>query len=266
MECPNIPACINCDPTNPSTCTSCNTGYYLMNGTCMPCAAYCYLCTSATLCQVPVNPYGFALMMNVDETSNYLVACDPGCIICSNSNPSMCTTCMNGYYLTTNNYCKACTISSYCAVCSTTNASSCITCFTGYFLNNNVCVQCTFPCTSCTNQVATQCSSCAIGYTLLSNNTCTKTSTLSSSFGTITENCANSQLSTVGTSSILKCNLCKQGYSLTSSGCVPCVEGCQTCNPNSLTKCSQCLPGYILNTTNLCSPCNFTHCVFCLPF
>ena len=173
---------------------------------------------------------------------------------------------MDGYYLNANNYCMACTNGSNCAVCSTTNASSCLTCFSGYFLNNNVCVKCTFPCTSCASLSATQCSSCAIGYTLLANNTCTKTSSLSSSFGTITENCANSQLTTSGTSSILSCKLCKQGYSLTSSGCVPCVEGCKVCNPNYLTKCSQCMTGYFLNSTNLCQACNYTHCAFCLTF
>lgn len=151
-------------------------------------------------------------------------------------------------------------------MCSSTSPSTCLTCFPGYFLNNNVCVKCSFPCTSCINQISTQCSACAIGYALLANNTCANTSSLSKSFGTLTENCANSQLTTVGTSSILKCKLCKQGYSLTSSGCVPCIEGCQICNPSYLTKCSKCLPGYSLNSTNLCSPCKQSHCTFCLPF
>jgi proprotein convertase subtilisin/kexin type 5 len=188
QKCPGAPYCMMCSASNPSQCTQCGYGYFLSNGSCLACPSYCAACNNANWCTVLINPIGYTLF-SLPPSSNTLAACDPGCSFCSTSNPQVCITCMEGYYLTARSYCKACTTGNKCASCSPTNSSLCTSCFAGYFLNatNNMCMSCNFPCTACINQVATSCSSCAIGYVLVANNnTCIQASSPSlSNFGSV---------------------------------------------------------------------------------
>ena len=59
-----------------------------------------------------------------------------------------------------------------------------------------------------------------------------------------------------------KCNLCFSGYfsDSSTSSCLPCAEGCLSCNPAEITICYICQKGLFLNATNNCQPCH----VFCL--
>ena len=98
-KCPNIPACLTCSSSDPTICNQCNSGFYMNNNTCLPCPSYCASCSSATLCLSLAQTTGYILMLK-DEKSNYPAICDPGCEICSSSNPSICTDCKDGYYLT----------------------------------------------------------------------------------------------------------------------------------------------------------------------
>lgn len=171
QKCPGAPYCQVCSATNPSQCTTCSSGYFLSNGSCTACPAYCASCNNADLCMTLLSPTGYTLF-SVSPTYNAPAACDPGCSSCSTSNPQVCITCLEGYYLTANDYCMACNTNSKCASCSLNDSSVCTSCFGGFFLNvtSSMCIACTFPCTACNNQLATSCSACAIGYVLVANN------------------------------------------------------------------------------------------------
>jgi hypothetical protein len=268
--CTNAPNCVICNPNNPANCIQCNTGFYNMNGTCKPCASYCATCNTASFCLTLLNPTGFTLVMT-STTTNSIAACDPGCITCSTTNPTLCTSCTSGYYLyspptvSTISYCIPCTTSSYCATCSITTPATCLSCFSGSYLTaSNVCMQCQFPCIACGNQVATNCTSCPIGYILLANFTCVTVSSIGANQNTtLIQNCANA----FNVGSAYNCSLCLQGYVQTGFGCAPCAQGCLVCNANNLVACIQCGPSYYLNSStsvNVCTPCQ-ANCLMCTP-
>ena len=192
--CPNSPACVTCMPSNPNTCTLCNNGYYLSVGNCLPCQSYCKTCTSATLCTTLYNQNGFTLI-SINATHNAPASCSKGCMICSGSNPAICSQCKTGLYLTQEGICRPCTAASLCASCLPSNPAQCLSCYPGTFIgNNSVCISCSFPCTSCTNNNPNECSTCAQGYVLIiSNKTCELSSNIASTFNIQPiDNCANS--------------------------------------------------------------------------
>lgn len=195
-------------------------------------------------------PFGVSLI----ETAigvNQPAACDFGCYLCSNSDPSRCSICLYGYYLNSQYICTPCTYSSRCLSCQASSPSTCLTCFQGSFLaSNNTCISCAYPCLTCSNNNANSCSSCPQTYVLITaNGTCMLASSLKQNTNiSPIMNCANQQL----TGTTVTCSLCMQGYALTPSGCAPCISGCQVCNPSALNQCVVCAAGYMLNSTNLC--------------
>lgn len=257
MKCPNAPACLTCmmnSTTSTVMCMTCSLGYYLNNGTCQACQAFCISCTNSSWCLQPYNTFGFTLVA-IGVGNNTLAACDFGCLACSSSYPEECVTCGFGFYMVPGqNYCQICPGTSNCKSCNASAPAQCLTCFVGAYLNsNNVCQNCSYPCASCINNVATTCSSCVQGFVYVaSNNSCLNASTLASNLGSAVENCANQELTGSGTSSSVFCSLCLQGYVPTPSGCVPCAEGCLVCNPSFLDVCSQCISGWSLNGSNVC--------------
>jgi len=171
-------------------------------------------------------------------------ACDPGCMSCSTVNPSFCSACNPGYYLSSG-MCMACNVSSLCMTCQSSNNAVCLTCFPGSFLDStsNTCMQCKSPCASCQNGNASVCTSCPVGY-VLNSSTCVSVSSFSNSVQTSLQNCAN----VVSSNSSTTCSFCLLGYTLTSGGCAPCISGCIICNPVQLITCTVCAPGYYLNS------------------
>lgn len=246
-----------CNMTNPSNCTQCATGFVLQGGVCQACASYCANCKTPTQCNSLLNSIGYVLI-SISQTSNTLAACDPGCVTCLPSNPSICSVCATGYYLvSSSSNCLVCTAASQCATCSPATPSTCLSCNPGFFLNTlNACVQCQYPCTACGQQNANSCTACAIGYAL-SNNTCIY---IGNSNDTQVMYCANAFV----VNNTITCTLCLQGYTFTSSGCAPCSLGCLVCNANNLISCVKCAPGYFLNPSSFtCNLCQSTGCTKC---
>lgn len=105
IQCGGAPACTSCNQGNPNTCLQCNNGFYLVNSQCVPCASNCDQC-DANGCNVFKQSTGqVAVRIN---GQNVPALCDPGCLKCSNVNPSRCITCLNGYTLQNDNTCLSC--------------------------------------------------------------------------------------------------------------------------------------------------------------
>ena len=232
---------------------TCEAGYYLVNGSCQACQAFCAGCLNNTYCFKPISGYGVTLVETM-VGMNTVAACDTGCNNCSKANPLICTQCFIGFYMVPNSspaYCRPCTAASKCLDCLDTNPALCLSCFAGFSLNttSNLCEACLFPCASCSGGSATTCSSCVQNWVLIaSNSTCLLASTVSNSV----ENCANQEQTTVGLVTSVSCSLCLQGYTLTPAGCVPCQDGCLVCNAIDLTICTKCEADYSLDANNVC--------------
>lgn len=127
-----------------TTCTECQTLYYLSSGTCIPC-------------------------------SNTLV----GCGFCTN--PTSCLSCNSGYYLNSSNLCSLCTSLTGCLLCS--SMSSCSYCNSGYYLSAGSCLTCSViaQCAQCTSN--TLCIACISGYLLDSSGACVAVSSTSGPSG-----------------------------------------------------------------------------------
>ena len=239
----------------------------------MACAAYCATCdsTNPDYCTTLRDPYGntlidTGLLYSITNTSNYPAACDPECVTCSSAYPSICLTCFFGFYLNQWNFCSPCTYASQCATCVSDTPAQCLTCFSGSFLDEttNTCTMCTFPCIACNNATATSCSACVQGWVLMTDNTCQLESTFEEDFGSApVPNCAMQQFGTNSSGqNVVTCELCDQGYTQTTDGCVPCSLGCQVCSSEDLLACISCKAGYYLNSSNICVPCH-DHCLNC---
>jgi hypothetical protein len=276
LSCPNSPACTSCLASSPAACASCNTGYFLSSGTCLPCPAYCRTCSSTSWCTALANPLGYTLVAT-SSASNAPAACDPGCSSCSPAAPTTCTKCLSGFYLTASSYCRPCTPSSQCSSCSRSNPSLCLSCYPGAFLSSSstpTCTACSFPCAACLAPNSTLCTACVQGYVLVSSSqTCQPSSSVVQNFNAKpVDNCANQVLNANNT---VSCSLCVQGYALTEVGCAPCAVGCQICSATLLTNCIQCAPGYQLGQDNVCmaalgcpsncQSCTSVGCLQCAP-
>lgn len=170
IQCGGAPACTSCNQANPNTCLQCNNGFYLVNSQCVPCASNCDQC-DANGCNVFKQSTGqVAVRIN---GQNVPALCDPGCLKCSNVNPSRCITCLNGYTLQNDNTCLSC--QPPCLTCSTGNPSSCLSCYSNAFLVNSTCTTCnpSSNCLTCNNSNVAQCLTCPYGYNLnTGNNMC----------------------------------------------------------------------------------------------
>lgn len=143
--------CLTCDYSlNASnvyqfTCLTCQTGYFIVNGTCTVCTAVIAACTSCNLpgticytCNQSINYF-----LNPDYSNSSSTQCKlctlAGCITCSSL--TACTTCNNSanYFLNNSNTCQLCSLPG-CITC--TSLTACTTCNNSlnYFRNSsNVC-------------------------------------------------------------------------------------------------------------------------------
>lgn len=86
--------------------------------------------------------------------------CPPGCVYCTD--PSYCLICLPGYAMDSKKNCINCGPS--CETCNTSNPTICVSCLSGYYNNNSVCTQCSNNCLTCRNFY--ECTSCPTGFTL----------------------------------------------------------------------------------------------------
>ncbi|EAR96156.2 REJ domain protein (macronuclear) [Tetrahymena thermophila SB210] len=151
--CPNF--CQNCN--NSTNCTKCFQKYYLNGNICSPCHQSCLQCSGPT-------------------QNNCIICLDSSQYISTSQNNICVSECniANGYYIDTSNeqqkYCKKCQIQ--CRTCR--DDSSCDSCIDGYYLNsNNKCSPCDSTCQSCSGPLNTNCQVCKTGLLKqLSTNLC----------------------------------------------------------------------------------------------
>ena len=258
---------MTCQASSPSTCTACNSGFYLDSGSCVACPSFCSACNSATFCTALVETSGYVLVQ-VNATYTALGKCDYGCMTCSDTNPGSCSSCYNGFYLkttatssatstTASSICTPCTTSSKCQTCNSASPAVCTSCYPGSFLSNSVCVTCTSPCITCLETDLTACQSCPSGY-MLNGTSCTEITTTTATTA-CNDNCANCQV----VSGSAECLLCRDGYVLNeNSVCTPCTTGCSVCSPGNFSLCLGCAQGNYLNTVGNCVACS-SNCLTC---
>lgn len=125
-------------------CTTCGNGFYLNAGICVPCAAFCATCSSATVCTELTDAHGKTII-NIGGQS-FVAHCNPGCSQCSSNNPVNCLVCANGFYMKSVGVCVPCTMNSHCQTCDPQSPANCLSCYPQYFLasdgTNNVCQTC----------------------------------------------------------------------------------------------------------------------------
>jgi len=156
---------------------TCPSGYYSSSPICTACMSNCINCTAyntCTACQSSYSLYNFECIsvcpiktISITNSSTFqsaCVNCPSNCLTCSSVNSSICLTCNNAYYLS-NGACGASCLSplflslnGICSICQ------CLTCST-YFYN----------CTSCSSPLSLyqfQCLSACPSGTYSSSNIC----------------------------------------------------------------------------------------------
>lgn len=216
----------------------------MSNSACIACSANCAQC-DVNGCNVFKESTGqIAVRIN---GQNLPALCDVGCQKCSNTNPSTCITCLQGYSLQSTNICVPC--QSPCKTCAASNPSSCLSCYNNAFLGNSTCLQCAASsnCLTCSQTNTSQCLTCPFGFSLNSGNICV--------FG-----CPNNCLSC---SSASVCTMCVEGYSPNSQGvCLPCLSNCRGCSSQANGVCVSCGQGFFVNTQQVCQACS-SFCLTC---
>jgi len=189
------PLCLACSHLSSSNvCTSCSLIAYLSsNNVCVLCSSSlhnCLQCSSSLVCTSCAYPYSLVYGACIS------VLCKiANCLLCSKSNPNVCSICTPGSTLISSSLCWApqcpstffltngiCQCPSftmmsgaacvscptpYCVTCST---QGCLSCSNGYYLAfNQSCLPCAINCTICTSII---CSQCAYGFSLQNNGTC----------------------------------------------------------------------------------------------
>ena len=265
--CTSSSNCLTCSESNPAQCTSCPYGYYFVsqNSTCKKgCPDYCEACSSSTVCTVCQSGYSA-------NSDGKCLPCLSNCRKCSGSQQALCIECGDGFYLNSNSVCTSCP--EFCKTCSPDE--KCQECLSGYTLTLSfTCAQnCQSPCATCSTTDITKCNSCLAGYSLdsttsscipitssncengvcdicafgyvLSGGTCLQCNT--------TSNCARCQ-----TGNTTACTSCMMGNYLSSSGCVACPKGCETCS--SGTNCLTCKSGYTVASSPVLTTVNCIEC------
>lgn len=229
QACPN-----NCRECNESHCIACETRFgFNDKGECVPCeeplCAYCY--KDYKKCTTCSNPLLFKVSANNDCEHH---CTDKNCKIrqCSYDNASICSDCIEGFYLSKYGECIPCDVEN-CKTCRDDKAK-CTSCKEGYSLYSNQCIKIDIP--YCTYRNYGICEKCITGY-VLSNGECKKC---------IDDNCARC------TNDTLTCLECKIGSnyllekgSKNHSKCVPCKDkNCYSCSIR-YDDCGSCKHGFI---------------------
>lgn len=267
--------CKTCSVLNLNACTSCFAGYLLSGSTCVGCSQGCLNCeqtsniisSACTACPGNMLLYNNGTCASIAAEANcgqlcsscsqflngtfYCDICAPGavmsggicincpanCAQCSLSNVGLCTSCLPGYYYSSNQVCTACPQSN----CLSCTALACTTCVTGWTLSPSLtCMkQCILPCATCSSTDPSVCLSCIAGFVL---NTAA------------TQNCQpDTSCNSNGT-----CTNCPFGFAMVvtnnSAKCNQCVTSCARCNPNNANQCLSCYTGSYLNGST-CAAC-----------
>lgn len=268
----NCKICLN---KNSNNCSSCYDGYYLSQGTCLPCSTGCINCTSnktcencdsskfyflsnnsCSLCQKNCNHcdnkgncllcnYGFFLPNITNKSLNLInscKACLPNCQTCISN--STCLTC-NDYYLldSTRKICSSC-YQSDCINCATDG--TCLNCKNGYYIDSeSKCGKCNVPnCNLCNKNGL--CASCNFEYFLYNKNTqCKKCS----DFDQNCLSCSDNNL----------CTSCRENSYLYYEKIIDSNNYI-----NSIVTCKRCEIGTYLKNKNSCGKCSdFGKCIEC---
>jgi len=215
--------CQNCDsscqtcvsPGTSTSCSTCNSGFYISGTTCQNCSIVCSTCiTNAITClSCPSGSYLFG--------SNCISSCPDG-----------------NWPNTANKTCDSC--DSSCLTCQFPGTStSCLTCSIGLVINGQ-CTSCTTPCKNCTG-VSTNCTSCTGGYYLTSNQ-CETTCPDGYYADPSTNTCliCNAACLTCNEMFAINCLSCSPGFVLMSGQCLACDTSCTTCSGIGNTDCITC--------------------------
>lgn len=112
--------------------SSCQSGYYLNSGYCDSCLLNCVSCSSAYDCSACTSGY----YLNVS-----IITCNPcpvGCSACNQYTPSICTTCQNGYQLSSQSCLSVSCSVANCLYCS--SQGICGQCNSFYYWNGSACL------------------------------------------------------------------------------------------------------------------------------
>ena len=84
--------CSECNPSNITECTNCAAGLELVNGKCQSCPSFCLQCSGAvcTTCLFGYTP---------NANSTCVLQCQLPCVNCIEGQPTACTVCQYGTYL-----------------------------------------------------------------------------------------------------------------------------------------------------------------------
>jgi hypothetical protein len=263
-----------CSTFNGLLCSTCQTGYFPVNGICTLgnplCATYnsngeCLSCSTGTLvgnlCLV------YTACSDLDLNGN--------CLSCSAGNTPWGTQCVTQASLYpfcstfgTSNRCTACVSGAFLAngvclarnpFCKTSDATGkCLSCYTGATLSSPLCLVIA---SNCATQLGNQCISCTSGYTIISG-ICVSLASLSyacSSFnGSNCVGCLNGYYLNSGI--CIQANPVCLTYDMTTGACTSCYNGLSIfgnscgntaglnplCSSFNGTACSICRNGYAL--------------------
>lgn len=221
--------CQNCENTS-KTCTSCPTGFKLLENECKPsCINNCLSCQYPCLSCAP----------NFISIEGFCHSCPIGCGTCS-SDLRKCYSCTAGYILNSNICEKLC--SPYCKSCD----DPCTECESGYISVNGICLPCQHPCRSCLDTQST-CTSCVYQFKLTGNQC--KSECLEHC-----KTCTN------------PCTECIEGFTLVGNTCKICESNCRTClnSPSQCTSCGlymklsegKCISSCVENCEDCSYPCS----------
>ena len=283
-----LTSCTTCSAGTSSDCTSCPTGTYLSTtpkGSCLSCSGCATCITLSTNCLSCTSPKFLSNYQCISTcpdgtwpktTNQTCTSCDATCKTCiSPGTSTSCSTCNDGFFLTTTFTCDSC--STICKTCVTTYAT-CLSCNSGSFLSGTNCIltcpdgtygdTLTGKCLTCDSSCKTciapgdsaSCQSCMVG--VLYGGLCVACTTPCSTCNGLPTNCTACS----GTKYLYnnQCiDQCPNGYymSISDNICYKCNVACLTCQGEFASDCLTCADGTVL-VSGRCSACDVT-CLTC---
>ena len=254
-DCINFPKGIyQCNQySGATTCTQCNTGYYLSNNACVTATNInnCMTYSSKDSCSACKS--GFFL----SNPTTCSPATATNCL--TYSSITACASCAVGRGLQTTNGVTSCVLVTLtqCATATTIAPFSCLVCNSGYFPDaNGVCMSVGQTISNClVYDSATTCKTCASNSVLNVPRTVCNSTFYSS---LVDPNCSQSFLSNTPS-----CAVCSLGSFFTNGTCVACsnntlASGCLSCDPMKQDTCLACRPSYYMNDQGACVAVNPT--------
>jgi hypothetical protein len=159
----NCGTCTQTSSSSNPTCVNCLGGYVLTGGLCVTCPNACSICTldqsTVTNNQPTCSACNIGNYLNLQN--NLCQPCGNGCGACFNS--SICLACYTGYSITSTYLCFAKCVYP-CASCSSTNPTQCTSCVNGFTPDSTSLQGCTANVNTCNS--GSNCTVCPFGYNL----------------------------------------------------------------------------------------------------